>query len=1159
MDAPTELAALNGKQERLEDVLTGEPLTAGYRPSRAWGVLWNPNATPLLQVLSDIESMKATPRCNITMGYHKSAIADVEFEVKKASSPAVGDWALAELQKFWERCLDTVQHAWDWGWMGGEPIYEVCDGYLSIDRLDDFHAGDVTALTDDCDRFAGVRVKPVRGKGAVDLWAASPICPAKGFWYAHNRHWNRWYGRTQFYGAWRPWRRYAYPDGAEDMVGGAYYRLGYRGPMVRYPKGDEVRHGSGPNAVQFDRNRDKARQIAEWAKAGASFTMPSDWDPDAGQYKWTVDFPTQSFDGKNLIDWLDFLLRQIDAGIGVPTELIEAMSSGSGYSGRKIPMEAFLATQTRNARNVVRAWYDQLGAPLLRWNFGPEAYAYVTVKSLLEVQRKQAAAKPEEGGGGQPPAAPNGERREPSVLLSLGDEIGKQLLDTYGPYSVYQVDGAAVRNSSLVNQEFGLVAIHVDFPRLIPDREIWVEADVREDERPYLIENALYRLKAEADGLNPLQAYQKAVQHEAKLRSYGKPPKSDGKDAGRAWYRDPYLRIGDVTAWLIDARQVRDVFQDDFLEGANWAEASWIPKNEIWLEAGLAEAELPVILLHEYVEAYLMERRGLTYDQAHVLASKVEFEHRGKFTKAQALELTPEAALAIADAFAGKEAKELAIPFDESKHKRDKGKFATKEGAKETQKSGDETEADDPTEQEAQSLISRIAEFPRDALEAAWKSVTAKYGQFEEKFGRTAAMGMIGLLIAPGSFVTVPVAIALAGMYLQMKQRKREQLDEYPLGAIQWDAEPLYLAGHTHRQAEEPAVDRLIKEANRWYVRATAKFREALAGAMKQPAGPKQTEAIRAILQEHAPVMARALTNGRIAAILGGMLEVTKELPAEKDLSEERRRHIDAVTAQMQPLPAADQARYLESLSPEERVYAARLLAKPAGNGSVPALPAIPGEPEEPIRLPLLEEAARDLLGRRLLTRAEFDALAARERANAFTVAGLETTAAIARVQAAVSEAAAKGTTLADFIKGSGAEAFLSPAHAENVFRTNLQSGYTAGMERLLDHPLVGDLFPYATYDAIHDDRVREHHRELEGKGIDGTNVFRRDDPTWAKVQPPWDFNCRCAWTPTTVRKAAERGVSEAKRWLTSGQPPSQPAWVAPPAFLQTEGFRRAA
>jgi SPP1 gp7 family putative phage head morphogenesis protein len=152
-----------------------------------------------------------------------------------------------------------------------------------------------------------------------------------------------------------------------------------------------------------------------------------------------------------------------------------------------------------------------------------------------------------------------------------------------------------------------------------------------------------------------------------------------------------------------------------------------------------------------------------------------------------------------------------------------------------------------------------------------------------------------------------------------------------------------------------------------------------------------------------------------------------------------------------------------------------------------------------------------------------------------------------------------KGTDLPQFRKAIedsvGTGTFLSDAHLETTFRTNVMRGYSEGLQRVLDHPLIESGFPYLQYAAVHDDRVRNEHLEMEQYGIDGSDVYRRDDPVIRTFMPPWAFNCRCSVIPLSVNDAAYRGIREAEKWLESGQPPSRPAWVRYPPFSPPAGW----
>ena len=217
---------------------------------------------------------------------------------------------------------------------------------------------------------------------------------------------------------------------------------------------------------------------------------------------------------------------------------------------------------------------------------------------------------------------------------------------------------------------------------------------------------------------------------------------------------------------------------------------------------------------------------------------------------------------------------------------------------------------------------------------------------------------------------------------------------------------------------------------------------------------------------------------------------------------------------------------------------------------------------EESIHLPTIDTAAKELAEKNVLTRQVFDELDSQARVKAFTVAGVDAEDTLTKIRDVIADNVAKGADYESFkqevLSAVDAGTFLSDSHMETVFRTNVQNAFSEGQLNVLQNPLVRSGFPYSAYDSIHDDRARKDHNDLDKLGISGTNVYRNDDPVFQMFRPPWDYNCRCSWTPLTIRQAAEKGIPEAKTWLETGIEPSDPAHVPMPAFQPPEGFQRA-
>ncbi len=403
-----------------------EEATVGYRPVMPLEAMWlSGSDMPQITLRRDLEFMQMHPVVGTALSYYKSGIAGAEFwggpdhqnpdnEKGKPISPdkRVAEFVLAHVERFWQRGVPLLQEGYAYGWMPGEHIYKEVNRMLVWSHLKDFHPNDSFILTVKY-QPVGVRIKNIREKPPVDLWFACGQIPAKACWYAHNPRFNQFYGRSQLIGAWRPWRRLGWKDCVEQVIDAAIYRAGYRGPIVRHPPEDMQTALSGIPATQKDSQgnprraaRDVARQLGEWAKAGAMVTMSSAQYPPAqgGGLKWDMEWPDHVMDVRPLIDAAKYLEDQIMLGVGVPPELIKAGGTGSGFSGRSIPRDAFLDGQQRVADAMLQVFVEQVVHPLVLWNFGDVPFE-VSCKSLLESQADAKQGGEQQGQQQQPGAS----------------------------------------------------------------------------------------------------------------------------------------------------------------------------------------------------------------------------------------------------------------------------------------------------------------------------------------------------------------------------------------------------------------------------------------------------------------------------------------------------------------------------------------------------------------------------------------------------------------------------------------------------------------------------------------------------------------------------------------------------------------------------------
>jgi hypothetical protein len=241
------------------------------------------------------------------------------------------------------------------------------------------------------------------------------------------------------------------------------------------------------------------------------------------------------------------------------------------------------------------------------------------------------------------------------TIIPEGQSIDKELIGTYGNIKAYKVDGEQVRDKNKSDEEFGLSSIHAYLPDLIPEDEIWIEKDVKGDEVNILIRSALYQIKEIEDGVSTDDAYDMGLEYEKNLRdksksSGDKPTLTNKKGDSNVYIKQYCMLQNGVLVELVDGEKVRDKYKTDYMEGGHGYVYKWIPNNEIWIENGLDEDEIPYIVLHEYTERTLMKIKKIDYDKAHEISSKVEWEKREEgFTKDYLVKLSEDNILKLVD------------------------------------------------------------------------------------------------------------------------------------------------------------------------------------------------------------------------------------------------------------------------------------------------------------------------------------------------------------------------------------------------------------------------------------------------------------------------------------------------------------------------------
>lgn len=192
--------------------------------------------------------------------------------------------------------------------------------------------------------------------------------------------------------------------------------------------------------------------------------------------------------------------------------------------------------------------------------------------------------------------------------------IKLQKLDTRNGVDIWEVDGAVIRQFE--SDQFTNFGHHFSFP-FIPKNEVWLDVEGHPDEREFFINHALVERYLMMQG----QPYGKSVDIAGEFER--KEREKNPGEPGKIHLEKTETLPGDLEVWVVDGRQVRETYYQDFTAGGHHYVYPWVPEKEIWLDNDITESERPFVLSHEWIERVYMSQ-GDAYPVAHRKASSFE-------------------------------------------------------------------------------------------------------------------------------------------------------------------------------------------------------------------------------------------------------------------------------------------------------------------------------------------------------------------------------------------------------------------------------------------------------------------------------------------------------------------------------------------------------
>jgi SPP1 gp7 family putative phage head morphogenesis protein len=1118
-------------REKLQETLVTEDPTQGYHANRFYDSSLLVNQLPLYTLFTGRMMVDSDPIVEFALNVRNAALMVAEVEIK-AKNGRVQQWLDAQWNTIWELNRRQVVATKKWGFAGLQPTYKINPStkLLDIDGLKDFAPEDVRAL-ESGGKQVGFRVKDRKLFGPRSLWLT------------FNTEYGSPYGRGSLRRMYPPWYEKWMDRGAKKLIQQRMIKDAYVGDIFWVPFNLSVELPDGRQVPW----RDLARQVAENRMSGGAMTLPMFRD-DKGNRLMEYEPPQSIAGGTDTFAWKEGLDEDILRGADIPIEVIKASETGSGYSGRSIPFMVLLSVCTGEFVEYVKQVQELLR--VVAWlNFGGDPEFEMKPKSLVESFAGDAAGSPMGGGaiGGQPGQAgagggqggmrpgmqQQGPPQPPPQPQRFSDEIslpevhefsstqfnlpGELSFDLRRMADRINYDDLAGDGRELnphITIKYGLHTNNADDVRAAVEGEPPVAVTLGKTSVFSGAEHDVVKIEIESEALRRLNA---------KISS-----SLTCTDAFPEY--KPHCTIAYVKPGL--GERYAAVLNDLQGKVAVFDRLVFSNKLRQW-------ESIPLTGTAQFSETRFDEG----FEKDHPRNEDGEFTEKGELWKISKKDHQKYIGKKQFDAITS-----MIVKGNPVVHRNPR--FVTKLD------SVDQVRLTKSGNIEIMQRGKFVALPPHEVLaiakQAGFKEGMSHFDAVYEAY--TKGLPVPDDILAEYPAITEQAEEEETISDAEYQRRKSLTNKEYDIEeAAGWpgnlDKSTRFdLSGDTSTLDEITAIG--TAAARRRILTAAERIAD-LAKKKSDLSDPTTFEGlgkfelladIRALLEDLHRGISSDLQSSMIASSFAGAAEVAVGIPPA---------HVPPVTT----------------------------AAPPAVPPAPPTIASFfPDDPSPGLRFPVIDDALAVLHDAEIFTSDDYREVAEQAKAGAFAITSTLGDEAVADIRDLLQENIAKGPDLEGFVEAvqerlrEGGP--LSERHIETIFRTNVSSSFSNGANKSLESPMVVDAFPYRAYWATTDRRVRKNHIALETLGLQGTNIYRADDPTWLKFRPPWEFNCRCTWSPVTVEQAAKAGVVEAQEWLARAKEaakanggtwpewlnktaPMQRAWVAVPGFEPPAEFRR--
>jgi hypothetical protein len=357
-----------------ETLLNRKPITATYRqPPPASAAVRIDELPPFNLRVADL--MRFDPQIRIGLGARNGLLMGAQVDVR-GGDPTIASWVQTQWDRVWASSSHQLLRTKLYGFLPCEVMYREATagpfaGAIEFDYLKDRHPRDARLLVND-GQPVGFSLKCGNARPVRVLAPKALVC-------TFNSEFGDAYGTALLERAYPPWHEKWMEGGAKKTLRLRMIKDAYIGDIFWYPIDKTVQLPSGETTSW----RDIAREMVEARLSGGAMTLPLMFDREGNKL---IDYsPPQDTGGATpIFQWKHDIDIEIFKALEVPPEVIEASTSGSGFSGRSIPFMIALSAVELELAELVQAVDRDILRPLAQLNFGLQPQYTICPRSLVE-------------------------------------------------------------------------------------------------------------------------------------------------------------------------------------------------------------------------------------------------------------------------------------------------------------------------------------------------------------------------------------------------------------------------------------------------------------------------------------------------------------------------------------------------------------------------------------------------------------------------------------------------------------------------------------------------------------------------------------------------------------------------------------------------------